>query len=211
MVDSKFYRYAVFATNLLLLNLVWLVCCLPIVTIAPATVALFGVVKTWQVKQEYAVFDPFVRHFKRNLLQRSLFGTLWLLFGVVIVSNFVLVTRFGTTLQFIVIAATTFIGLIYLLTSLFLPPVLVTYHLSLMRTLKYALILSMARLSVTMLCLLIVASIVLLTYLVPLLLLIAGSVTASLVYRLCRGVFDTIEASERERMRQIGDGSVTLP
>ncbi len=211
MVNSKIYHYARFATNSLLLNLLWLVFCLPIVTIAPATVALFGVVKTWQVEQEYLVFAPFVRQFKRNLLQRSLFGTLWLLFGVVIVSNFVLVTRFGTMLQFIVIAATTFIGLIYLLSSVFLPPLLVTYPLGLMRTLKYALILAMARFSIAMLCLLIVAGIVLLTYLVPLLLLIAGSVAASLIYRLCRGVFETIEASERERMRQMAEGSVTLP
>jgi uncharacterized membrane protein YesL len=46
MID-RIYRLLEVFTYLVYLNLLWLVCCLPAITIAPSTTAMFGVVRGW--------------------------------------------------------------------------------------------------------------------------------------------------------------------
>ncbi|MGI9049327.1 MAG: DUF624 domain-containing protein, partial [Rubrobacteraceae bacterium] len=47
VLDSRLYRWLEVFTNLLILDLIWLVSCLPVITIYPATTAMFGVTRDW--------------------------------------------------------------------------------------------------------------------------------------------------------------------
>ena len=80
---GRIYRVLEIGTNVFLLNLLWLVASLPLLTAYPATAALFGVVRAWVRQEDPGVIAPFVRHFRENLRQSLLLGVAWTCLGVV--------------------------------------------------------------------------------------------------------------------------------
>lgn len=67
--------------DLVLLSLVWLVCCIPIITIGPACAALYyAVVKAVRRQRSYPVRE-FWRAFKSNFKKGILFEGIWLILG----------------------------------------------------------------------------------------------------------------------------------
>src|SRR5207248_1417587 len=87
-MDGKLYRTMEFIMNAFILNLLWLVVCLPILTIFPATTALFAVVREWQKQKDIQVFSAFFRHFKVNFKQSFFLGILWLAFTFLLIGDF---------------------------------------------------------------------------------------------------------------------------
>lgn len=73
--DSPFAQKLALVGNLIVLNILWLLCSLPIVTAGAATAALYYTVFQYQTADETAVFRPFFRAFGKNFKQATL---LWL-------------------------------------------------------------------------------------------------------------------------------------
>lgn len=71
--------------NLLKLNVLWLLCCLPVVTIGPATSAMNYVVNLYLEEKSDEVARPFFRAFRRDLGQGILLGLFLLLLTVLAV------------------------------------------------------------------------------------------------------------------------------
>ena len=57
--DSPLMKFMMLITNLVCLNVLWLVCCLPVVTAGAATTAMHYVVFQYITKQDDAVLKPF--------------------------------------------------------------------------------------------------------------------------------------------------------
>ena len=71
--------------NLIVLNILWLVCCLPIVTIGPSTVAMNYVIFQYHTERSDEVFRPFFKSFRRDFWQGVLLGVpVTILFGLMI-------------------------------------------------------------------------------------------------------------------------------
>lgn len=69
--------------DLLMLSLVWLVLCIPVVTIGPASTALYyTVVKVIRRERSY-VFKEFFRSFKLNFKQGAIVGLIYVVLGVI--------------------------------------------------------------------------------------------------------------------------------
>ena len=62
-IDSPFYRTMGKIGDLLFANLLWLVCCLPIVTAGASTLGLFTVVNKMAAKEDYTVHTDFFMAF----------------------------------------------------------------------------------------------------------------------------------------------------
>ncbi len=74
--DNTFFTIVGKAFDMLVINLLWLFLCLPVVTIIPATTAMYyTVVKVIRRERSYAIKE-FFRSFKRNLKQGVLFSIL---------------------------------------------------------------------------------------------------------------------------------------
>jgi uncharacterized membrane protein YesL len=80
--ESWLYRAVELVTNFLWLNLLWLVACLPIFTIFPATAAMFAVVREWVKKREPGITRAFFSFFKADFKQSFWIGILWTSLGV---------------------------------------------------------------------------------------------------------------------------------
>lgn len=193
MLNNRFYHVALVATNLLLLNLIWLLACIPVITIMPATAATFGVVKEWQNDTPSAIVASFLREFIRNFVLSSVFGTAWVLVGIVIINNYILASGLNISFQLLAATANALITFLYIFTTVFLFPLLVTYQLGWRQLIKYSLVISITRYFVTLRCLVFIASSAALVYFFPPLVLVTGSTTCYVIYQLCSDVFEAIE------------------
>ena len=75
-IDSPFYRTMGRIGDLVFANILWLVCCLPIVTAGASTLGLFTVVNKMAAKEDYTVRTDFFKAFKRDFKQSTI---LWLM------------------------------------------------------------------------------------------------------------------------------------
>ena len=78
-IDSPFYRAMGRIGDLVFANVLWLVCCLPVVTAGASTLGLFTVVNKMAAKEDYTVRTDFFKAFKRDFKQGT---ALWLVIFV---------------------------------------------------------------------------------------------------------------------------------
>jgi uncharacterized membrane protein YesL len=195
ILDTRVYRWLEVATDFLLLNLMWLVACLPVVTIFPSTAAMFGVVRDWVRGKEGGLTRTFVTRFRENFGQSLLVGVVWTVFGVALFLDFLLANQLSFGAEVVVKSLLVLVSCVYAFGSIFLFPVMVHYETDWKTVIKNSLLLSIGRLPTTVVGLVFSVVMVGLTVVVPLLVIITGSITAYVVYRLCDREFRKIDAS----------------
>lgn len=87
-VDSPLYTFLSTLWNVVKINILWLVCSLPIITLGPATVAAFSVCLKMVDDREGDVGRQFIKAFKENMKQGIPLGLLFLFCSYVIYLDF---------------------------------------------------------------------------------------------------------------------------
>jgi uncharacterized membrane protein YesL len=196
LLNSKIYRVGEILVNLILLNLLWLVACLPVVTAFPATAAMFGVVRDWLRDTDSGITMPFVRHFRANFAQSLWIGFLWVVVAGVLVVDFIVVGGLESWLQVPAFSLLALVTLCVVLTSLYIFPVMVNYESQWLSVIKNSFLIAISQLGTTLLCLLVVGSAGFVLLYVPVAGLMAGSGVAYVIYFLCGHAFRRIEAAK---------------
>jgi len=195
ILDTRVYRWLEVATDFFLLNLMWLVACLPVVTIFPSTAAMFGVVRDWARGKEEGLVGTFVTRFRENFWQSLLVGTLWAVTGAALFLDFLVANQLSSGAEIVLKSALVLASSLYALGSVFLFPVMVHYEADWKTVIKNSLLLSIGRLPTTVVCLIFFVVMVGLTVVAPFLIITTGSITAYVVYRLCDREFRKIDAA----------------
>jgi uncharacterized membrane protein YesL len=195
ILDTRVYRWLEVATDFFLLNLMWLVACLPVVTIFPSTAAMFGVVRDWVREKEGSLVGTFVTRFRENFRQSLLVGVVWTVFGVALFLDFLVANQLSFGVEVVLKSVLVLASTLYAFGSVFLFPVMVHYEADWKTVLKNSLLMAIGRLPTTVMCLVFVVVTVGITVVVPFLLIITGSITAYVVYRLCDREFNKIDTA----------------
>jgi uncharacterized membrane protein YesL len=195
VLDTRVYRWLETATDFFLLNLMWLVACLPVVTIFPSTAAMFGVVRDWVREKEGSLTRTFITRFRENLGQSLLVGAIWTVFGVALFLDFLVANQLSYWAEILLKSLLVLVATVYAFTSVYLFPVMVHYEADWKTVIKNSLLISVGRLPTTLACLVFLVVMVGLTVIVPFLVIITGSITAYVVYKLCDRVFRSIDAA----------------
>ena len=195
ITDTRVYRWLETATDFFLLNLMWLVACLPVVTIFPSTAAMFGVVRDWVRGKEGSLTRTFITRFRENLGQSLLVGVIWTVFGVALFLDFLVANQLSYWAEIVLKSLLVLVSIVYAFGSVYLFPVMVHYEADWKTVIKNSLLISVGRLPTTLACLVFLVVMVGITVVVPFLIVITGSITAYVVYRLCDRVFRQIDAA----------------
>jgi uncharacterized membrane protein YesL len=195
VLDTRVYRWLEVATDFFLLNLMWLVACLPVVTIFPSTAAMFGVVRDWVRGKEGSLTRTFIARFRENFGQSLLVGVIWTVFGVALFLDFLVASKLSFGAEVVLKALLVLVSALYAFGSIFLFPVMVHYEADWKTVIRNSLLMSIGRLPTTVMCLVLLAVMVGLTVVVPFLVIITGSITAYFVYRLCDREFRKIDVA----------------
>ena len=88
--DSKFWHFATLVADFILLNLLFIVLCIPVVTIGPAIAALIHTTLKLSEDENRTLVKPFWNEFKRDITKKML---LWIVY-LVLIAAFIYMAQF---------------------------------------------------------------------------------------------------------------------
>lgn len=83
--------------DMFFLSMMWLLCCLPVITIGPATAAMYYVALKWAHKEDIKISAAFFDAFKKNFKQGVALNLIFLVVGIVLVLDFFIMSAQGST------------------------------------------------------------------------------------------------------------------
>jgi uncharacterized membrane protein YesL len=152
--------------DIIVISLIWVICCIPIFTIGPATTALYyTVVKVIRRERSY-LFREFFSSFKANFKVGAISGIIITLVYIVLIFDRSFASNLEGTEGFILLSV--FTAMIFLLTcvTVYIFPILSRFNMKVKQLFKISLFMAMKHLPTTILLLIITVAFVLLTYLI---------------------------------------------
>lgn len=162
--DSPIMRFLGRVADLLILNLVTLLCCLPIITIGPALTGMHYALWHLVRNEESYVTKMFFKSFKENFKQGVVLGLIFIFAAFVLGFDFRIVMGFNGTAKTILFVLLLVVTVVTICVALYAFPLLSRYVNSNKDTLRNALILSISYLPRTVAMLLIVVLWILICY-----------------------------------------------
>ena len=172
-LDSPFVQFMNRVADLMWLNILFLICCIPFITIGASTTAMYYVTLKMVRNEESYISKSFFKSFKQNFLQAT---AIWMIFvvagGVLLLDYRIMSGQSGvglssntakTVMQVLLIAVLFF----YLFTLVFVFPLLSKFDNSVKNTMKNALFMSIRHFPVTLGCISLFIIILILVYKIP--------------------------------------------
>lgn len=189
MNNSKVQTIVENTAYFLILNVLWFFLALPLLTLFPATAALYGAMRDFTLKRNIGVFQSFFLHFKAYFKQSFLYGLIWTVIVIAFFANILMMNESPSAMDSMILIMLTLLGIILSFISVYLFPVLVHFQLSFRDTLKKALILSFKNAPIALLCILLFLAMVVLVLYVPVSVVFVFSGTAYFIFLLCYRTF----------------------
>lgn len=137
-LDSPLMQFLNKVADLMILNILTLVCCIPIITIGPALTALHYMALKMVRNEECYIAKDYFKSFKLNLRQGIVIWLIELVVIVLLVGDFLIMrfstVNFGQPMKIILIV----VAVVVLFTFTFVYPVLAKFDNTIMRTIKNA-------------------------------------------------------------------------
>jgi len=138
--------------DLMLLNLMFMISCLPIVTIGTAISSMYTITLKMVKGEEAYIFKGFLKAFKENFKVSMLAWLIMLPAGLIIIMNFNLVEYVqGSGIQTALRVMIFFVGFIYVIVFTYLFPLIARYETTLKQTFQNALLMAVSKLPYTIL------------------------------------------------------------
>lgn len=144
--DSKIMQIISRFCDIVILNLLFLVTCLPLFTIGAASAAMYTVVFRMDTDKEEGLFRTYFRAFRDNFLQGTAIWLLLALFGAASCVNMVQFSQLGGVLGYLLFLIAMLVFLVVVLIFSYVFPLLSQFRNSIKESLKNALLLSVAHL-----------------------------------------------------------------
>lgn len=130
-MDGPIWRFLNLLGDMVILHILWLICCIPLVTIGPATAAANYVTLKIVRDEGRGVWHMFFKSFRKNFRQGCLLGLVFFPAGLVLLLDFYLCLyrlETGGMFQFVMLAALGFLTILYLLEMMYLWAVLAWFE-----------------------------------------------------------------------------------
>lgn len=150
--DNPIWRFVGRLGDMIVLNILWLVCSIPIVTIGASTTALYYCTLKYVRNEDYGDFRMFFRSFRQNFTQATLLWVLMLLIGLTLGFDFYF---FGTmmtgaaSVKFVFQAIILALMLVWLFVFLYIWPILSRFENTTKNTILNAILMSIRHLGST--------------------------------------------------------------
>ena len=148
--DSRIMSFLAKLGDMFILNVLYLVCCIPVITIGAATTALYYNTLKMAENRESYVWREFLRTFKENFKQATIIWMIILVIGAVLVGDFLVMGGIGSQALVSVTAIVVIVvGVFLILTAVYVFPVLARFDNSVLNIMKYALLMAIRHLPST--------------------------------------------------------------
>lgn len=151
MMKQRWYmRWGNWGFNLVLLNILWIFFSLAgliVLTLFPATAALFAVLRSLLIEDEdLSIIKEFIKHFKTEFAKSNIIGYLVTALGVILFVDFKIVQQLNNeTMEIIMVNVIFIVGIFYFICMLYIFPLFVHFKLKTWQYIKNAFFLTIAR------------------------------------------------------------------
>ena len=152
--------------DLCLLNLICLVCCIPIVTAGASITALYYVTLKMVRNEESYIFRSFFKSFKQNFRQATIIHLIMVAAAVLLYLDTNIVKNMGEPMSQIMSVIFAVFTLVYAMILLYLYPILAKFYNSVKNTFTNAILMAIRHLPYTII-MLIICALPLLIFFVP--------------------------------------------
>lgn len=141
--DTSITRLLSRLVDLILLNILWLICCLPVITIGASTTAMYDVLIKFAFHEDIPViqtfFKKFIHHFKKSTIIYliSVFGILFLVF------DFWWSLQWNINFKFLFQVVILSVGYFFIALVSYVFPTLAYFDKNIFKTIKHAFVLAM--------------------------------------------------------------------
>lgn len=150
-MDNKFFSVMGRVADLIILNVIFLICCLPIVTIGASLTALHYVTLKMTRNEESYIVKSFFKSFKQNFKQATIINIIMLVIGAVLYFDLHIVMGMSGSLSQVLYIIFIAFGFLYLIVFLYIYPVLSKFYNSTKNTFRNAILMSIRHLPYTIL------------------------------------------------------------
>ncbi|MBT2654078.1 DUF624 domain-containing protein [Bacillus sp. ISL-18] len=123
--EGFLYKICIWIYQITLLNLLFLISCIPIITVFPALAAAFGVSRQWVKKQEPNIISSYFHLFKENLRQSMVVGVFIIILGLLLYVDFQIITQTRSNLSIALYIFFCFMMVFYIAAILHVFPLMV--------------------------------------------------------------------------------------
>ena len=137
--------------DLIILNVIFLICCLPIVTIGASLTALHYVTLKMARNEESYIVKSFFKSFKQNFKQATIINIIMLVIGAILYFDLHIVMGMSGSLSQVLYIIFIAFAFLYLIVFLYIYPVLSKFYNSIKNTFRNAILMSIRNLPYTIL------------------------------------------------------------
>jgi len=166
-MDNKFFTVMGRVADLMILNIVFIICCIPIVTIGSSITAMYYVTLKMTRNEESYIVKSFLKSFKENFKQSTIIWLIMLVVGIILGIDFNVLNQMDSTLVTIVHYGLYFVTFLLLLIFIYVFPVLSRFYNSIKNTFQNALLMSIRHLPYSILMILIWVCPIVISFLSP--------------------------------------------
>lgn len=166
-MDNKFFVFMGRVADLMILNLLCIICCIPIITAGPAITAMFYVTLKMVRNEESYIVKGFFKSFRQNLKQGIIINLIMLVFGILIITDICIMGNMEGTLYKVMYSIFFAFALVYVMIYMYIYPVLSKFYNSIKNTFINSLLMSIRHLPYTFLMIVVTAIPIVLFLFVP--------------------------------------------
>ncbi len=150
-MDNKFFSAMGRVADLIILNLLTILCCIPIVTIGPAVTAMYYTTMKMARNEESYIVRGYFHSFKENLKQGILINLVMLIAGIILAIDLYIVNGDSGTTGRIMFFIFLIMVVFYLFVYIYIYPVLAKFYNTVRNTFRNAVLMSIRHLPYTLL------------------------------------------------------------
>ncbi len=136
--------------DLAILNLLWLICSLPVVTMGAATTALLSVTLKMVKNEESYIFRGYIKALKRNFKQSTIIWLVLLAVMIVLGTDYYIISHWDSQLKYLLLTVVILAGLILLFVELYIFPLIAKFENTVGEYFKNAVLMSIRHLPYTL-------------------------------------------------------------
>lgn len=140
--NSPLWRALTKLADLVWLNILFVICCIPVFTMGAALSAMYSVTLKLCINEEGSISQDFFKSFRENFKQGTALWLIMLGIAVIVIVDFMLIPFLGGTLYEIAFVVLTVIGILYIMVFSYLFPLQSRFSNPVKRTMMNALYLA---------------------------------------------------------------------
>lgn len=154
-MDNKFFRFMGKLADLCILNVLCILCCIPVVTAGASITAMFYVTMKMVRNEEAYIARSFFKSFKENFRQATVINIIMLVIAGVLYVDFKVVKSMPGTASTVFQYLFLIFAILYVMLFTYIYPVLAKFYNSIKNTFRNAILMSVRHLPYTVLMILV--------------------------------------------------------